>query len=477
MSLNWKEINLILQELPWEGSRIQEIRQNNYRSLILELYHPKGPWKLYISVAANSCRLHRLTQKPPSSPSPKRFVELLRSRIRGGKILKALQPGNDRIVVLEVQRGGDTYILWIRLWGPASNILLTEKDGKIIDAFYRRPKQGEITGSSYAPFSLSEPSISCPTPRATPANPPSKTYEIRSFPAGQSFNTFIEEYYTRIEEEEALQKLKADLEKQFNTKETRLQAKLKSLLERKKSYQGAERYRQLGDLILSYLHTLQPNDRFLSIRDTETGGIVEIPLDPSLTPAENAEQYFRKYKKAKAGLQIVEEEIESLQHQLKQLKSQRQTLLTTKDLKVLTSFAEPRGKKTLQKETTTPGLSFSSHGFTILVGRTAQENDELLRKHVRGKDFWLHTRDYPGAYVFIRSKPGKSIPLETLLDAGYLAVYFSKARESESADLYYTQVKYLRRAKGEKLGTVLPTQEKNLYVKIDPKRLSELLGQ
>ncbi len=72
----------------------------------------------------------------------------------------------------------------------------------------------------------------------------------------------------------------------------------------------------------------------------------------------------------------------------------------------------------------------------------------------------LHTRDYPGGYVFIRNQPGKSVPLEVLLDAGNLALFYSKARQSGKGDLYYTQVKYLRRAKDGPTGLVLPTQEK-----------------
>ncbi len=67
MSLNWKEIDLVLQELPLSGSRIQEIRQPDFKSLVLELYHPKGPWKLYVNLSATACRLHRLTQKPLTS--------------------------------------------------------------------------------------------------------------------------------------------------------------------------------------------------------------------------------------------------------------------------------------------------------------------------------------------------------------------------------------------------------------------------
>jgi predicted ribosome quality control (RQC) complex YloA/Tae2 family protein len=108
------------------------------------------------------------------------------------------------------------------------------------------------------------------------------------------------------------------------------------------------------------------------------------------------------------------------------------------------------------------------------VGRNAAENDELLRHNVKGSDWWLHVRDYSGGYVFIRAKKEKSVPLEILLYAGNLAVYHSKARKNGEADLYYTQVKFLRRAKNAPKGTVLPTQEKNLHIKIDAEKLRRL---
>ncbi len=93
---------------------------------------------------------------------------------------------------------------------------------------------------------------------------------------------------------------------------------------------------------------------------------------------------------------------------------------------------------------------------------------------MRGNDWWFHARDWPGAYVFVKAQPGKSLPLETMIDAATLAVHFSKGKTSGQGDVYYTQVKFLRRAKGAKKGTVLPTQEKNLHVKIDSERIERL---
>jgi len=98
----------------------------------------------------------------------------------------------------------------------------------------------------------------------------------------------------------------------------------------------------------------------------------------------------------------------------------------------------------------------------------------LLRRHVKGNDLWLHMRDYPGSYVFVKARAGKSVPLDVLLDAGNLAVFYSKGRNAAEGDLFYTPVKYLRRAKNGPKGLVIPTHEKNLHVRLDERRLREL---
>ena len=119
-----------------------------------------------------------------------------------------------------------------------------------------------------------------------------------------------------------------------------------------------------------------------------------------------------------------------------------------------------------------------SHSFQIFVGRTASENEELLRHHVWGNDYWFHCRDCPGVYVFVKSVPGKTLLLGTMLDAGNLALFYSKGKSSGQGDVYYTQVQYLRRVKGGKSGPVIPTREKALFVRLDretigiPKALS-----
>ena len=81
----------------------------------------------------------------------------LRAHVKGGRIEAARQVESDRVVRVDIVRGDDRKTLWIRLWSSAANIIATDADGVILDAFYRRPKRGEISGGRYAGVRPIEP--------------------------------------------------------------------------------------------------------------------------------------------------------------------------------------------------------------------------------------------------------------------------------------------------------------------------------
>jgi len=250
---------------------------------------------------------------------------------------------------------------------------------------------------------------------------------------------------------------------------------------------GFDAYRISGDLLASAMHLIRPRTEWVEVPDytNSEGGTATIAIDPTLSPSENVESYYRKYRKGKATWEHALEELHLVESKLAQTRERFGQLLSPigdddqVDLKALESFLHPKTEPVSAKGDpyrNAPGLRFISGAFTILVGRNAKENEELLRRWARGNDWWMHTRDVPGGYVFIKSIAGKTIPLETLLDAGNLAVLYSKAKDAGKADLYYTQVKFLKRPKGGKAGLVLPTQEKNLTVQLDEPRVKRLFS-
>ena len=489
-SLNWKEIDLLLQELSLAGSLIQEIHQPRHDRLVLHLFRSGEQSTLLVSVSTRFPRMHVLTEKLANPGTPLRFASFLRAHIRGGRIETAEQlrsesdpSQGERIVRIGIRRGDEKMVLWIRLWGAAANILLTQEDGTILDAFYRRPKRGEISGAAFDPRSGGGPKLreAGGVTQRVPPRPPRAVaaradYSVRELPGPGSFNERLELFFRDLEGRDDREKAAARAEAELEMSENKLLASLEKLRARLSDYGNLQRFRELGDLLTSSLHLVRKGERWIRVEDYyHDNAEVEIELRPDLSPAQNAESYYERHRKARLGRSKVEKEIAALLETLSRIKAQREALAANPDPLALARTAQKaaRARKPL-REANVPGLVFFSPPYRILVGRTAAENDELLRSRVRGNDWWFHARDWPGAYVFVKAQPGKSLPLETMLDAASLAVHFSKGKSSGQGDVYYTQVKYLRRAKGARKGTVLPTQEKNLHVKLDPARIERL---
>lgn len=500
MSLNCAEIDKILEELDLEGSYIQKVVQSSYSVMVLYLYKTR-PMSLVICLEPGACRLHETTRKIPKFDKPLRFMELLRSRLRGAKITEAVQLNNDRIVRLSLETSSGMLYLYIRLWSGAANMLLVD-NGIIVDAFYRRPSRHEVSGEPWQPLPGeseatttqifgNEPSAaagseskavaeSAPT-TVSPiaADKPVKTYTVRSYDASKTFNEAIDEWYARQAPVLSLEALRAEAERFYGLKIEKISRALEKLEAKKHSFLQADTLKHQGDLLLANLYRIPQGASSVELEDYAADNrIIRIALDPRKTAQENAAGYYERYKKAVSGLEALTDDIEASKQMLAALNEELAKLRVEENPylieKVLHKRKIPVQRKQAAQEKERPGLTFYHDGWILYVGRTAAENDELLRHHVRGKDMWLHVRDYSGGYVFIKNKNGKTIPLPVLIAAGNLAVFYSKARRNGQADLYYTAVKDLRRAKNAPKGTVLPSNEKNLSIKLDPVVLKQL---
>ena len=513
MSLNWKEIDLILEELALPGAQIQKAIQSSFDILSLKLYGRNGAKTLLVSLSPGACRVHETFDSVPKNIKPLRFAEFLNSRIVNGRIEEACQLGNDRIIRLTIYMGSHSpdedarsrnpnrYRMYIRLWSNAANVIVTDMEGAVLDAMRRLPKKGEISGGSYTP----EKSLDKNNPDKIPGGlicpeKPGKEYCIRNFPeellsklpGNPSFNQKIDAFYRQEGGSLSLEALQEEARRKYEGSIDRITASLEKLREKEKDFSSAEKYREYGDIILANLGQIKYGDQWLeaenffqekgSIDDPLSTCTVRIKLDTAASPASQAEIYYEQYRKAKSGLKEIQGQILECEEEIRHLKEVLKTmLLQTNPLALHKQLSgsgriEGEGKTASfrKEDNKRPGLSFRRKDWLIIVGRDAAENDALLRRHVKGNDLWLHARDFPGSYVFIKQRAGKSFPLDILLDAGNLAIFYSKGRNNGEGNLFYTQVKYLRRAKNGPKGLVIPTQEKNLHVKVEADRLKEL---
>lgn len=468
MSLNYKEINAILAELNLEGRWLKKVRQPDFRRVILEFSGGGDLSALALVFVSPYVRIHRLAadvRLPRALPKPPRFTAVMKSRLVGSRLISLSQIGYDRIVRFTFERGGEPIHLDAKLWGNGANLILSGSDGIIIDAFSRRPKRKESPGEKWPPEGIGE---------GPPPDP--ERFSLREFPGEGDWNRRVERYYGELEASEDRERRTGLWETHLNRREAALTVKEERISEGEERFRNQLKDGHWADIIMAHLHESDKGSVVLEAEDWESpGSLVRITLDPKLSLRDNAERYYGRQKRAVRGLEKLKEDRQLLLQTRRHIQELR-TRLRSGEVDSEPFDANPPDRKTRGKPVrgTLPGLWITRLQFLIVVGRNAKESDTLLRHWARGNDLWLHARDYPGGHVFVRTPRGKSVPLEILLDAGNLALSYSNAKSTGEADLYYTQVKYLRRVKNGKTGSVLPTHEKNLHIKLDPRRLAAL---
>lgn len=464
MSLNWKELELILSELPLKDSYIQKVTEHDVHSLTLSMFsREEKAWLLYLEISTQHSRVNRTNVIKAKAKQAQRFTQYLRAHIVGRKVTEVYQLPYDRAFILKLTNSEDTIKFVVRLFsGPGANIIITDENDRILELLFRRPKRGEKEGEILT-FSIRE-------------SEGGKSFSVREYPDGISFNEFIdrsESLEARDEKkEELLSKLKDKRDKEL----AYLKEQLRKAEERHHKTEGFEELRRSADILSGSIYLVRKGMESITLDDWEKGGKITLPLEPQLSPNENLEKYYSRYRKDKRAFELSLEEIEKARESLEEKEAYYQALLSEEISLGKLKKETDGGEASSPIKPGRPGLSVKSHGWELLIGRNARENDEILRSHTRGSDLWMHTRDFAGGYVIIRAQKDKSVPLPVLLDAASLAIHFSKAKKNGKAELYYTHVKYLRRAKGGKTGLVLPTQEKNLSGVLDEKRVKELLG-
>lgn len=467
MSLNYKEIELIIQEAQLQGAKIQAVVQNSFHSVTWELYdRERGRFAFYTEIGTLQSRLHLLSPNTKIAKTKKlqRFEQYARKNLEGSVIVSCTQLPFDRAVVWDLVNHDRKLKIYFRFYsGPGANIIVTDENDIIQDLLLRRPGRDEMSAQK---LEIEERTQS------------DRVFTVRPW-EGDSFNAFIEKTCAQEQAQDQEEALHKQVQTRMEHELSRISISLRSAEKAIEANKDFEELRKTADLLSANSYQIKRGQDRVDLVDWANGGAnVTVSLDKSLTPGANVQAYYDRYQKAKGTYENALEERDRLQKDYDATKARfEKALEDTGD-----EFANIRRLKAILDKTAPapkvqegPGVRTTSGGFQILAGRNAKENDDLLRHHAKGNDMWLHTRDYPGGYVFIKYRRDKTIPLEVLLDAANIAVLYSKGRNASSVDLYYTQVKYLRRAKDGKTGLVLPTQEKNLTIKPEPARIARLL--
>ena len=237
-----------------------------------------------------------------------------------------------------------------------------------------------------------------------------------------------------------------------------------------------EEYRQKGELIQANLYRLKKGEPVARVENfySEACEPVDIPMDVSLSPAQNAQRYFKLYQKARGARTLAAEQKAKTEQELAYLEQMEDDLRKCTDaagLAELRSMLESSGhvrravsRVKPRKEAPSQPMKFlSCDGIEIEVGKNALQN-ERLTMGAKGDELWLHAQKMPGSHVLVHAG---DVPETTLEEAAMLAAYYSKGVRSAQVPIDATLRRYIKKPGGTPAGFVIYTHQRTLYVTPD----------
>ena len=574
MALDGAFLRHIKQELEGQllGSRVDKVYQPNREELLIAFRSREAACKVLFSARANSARVHFTTIPLENPKQPPMLCMLLRKKLLGAKVVAIRQPELERLLHFDfdsINELGDhvTLTLTMEVMGRYSNIILSDEEGKIIDALkrvdaemssqrlvlpgltYRLPPpqsklcplstvsqqvvealkalprdmelskgylavlQGvspivcrelayrvgrgrELTVKTMDEEQLFRAGFFYQQMRDTVEEVSGKPYmavnlqgkpmdfsflEIHQYGTAavvkeaESFSQLLDDFYRERDKQERMRVREQDLLKLLSTHSERLSRKIG--VQRGELEQCADRdgLRVAGDLISANMYQLEKGAQSADLANfyEEDAPLVHIKLDPALTPSQNAQKYYKEYRKAKTAEEKLAEQISLAEQELEYLETVLDALAraeTERDLSEIRAELQEQGylrklrsKKEKPAAVSAPMKFTTSDGFTVLVGRNNRQNDKLTLKTANNNDIWFHTKNIPGSHTVLVTE-GKS-PTETAMtEAAQLAALHSRAKDSAQVPVDYTQIRNVSKPVGAKPGMVIYVNYKTIYV-------------
>ncbi len=297
--------------------------------------------------------------------------------------------------------------------------------------------------------------------------------EIKKY---ESISELLEDFYKTKDSAERMKQKSADIIKLLNTNIAKISKKLNILKATLYDAKNKDKHKKYGDLLMANLHALKPGDTTAIVCDyfSENLEEISIPLLPELSPAANAQRYYKLYNKAKTAETEAAIQLKKATNELEYLESTlalAENCLSETDINAIRAelaelgYLKIRTKGRKQAPNTSkPHHFISSDGFDIYVGKNNTQNDKLTLRFANSGDIWFHTKKIHGSHVIIKLGIDKEVPMQTMREAAELAAYFSKARESSQVPVDYTTVKNVKKPVGAKPGMVIYDSYNTVYV-------------
>ena len=291
----------------------------------------------------------------------------------------------------------------------------------------------------------------------------------------ESFSQMLDSFYLERDRDERMKVKGQDLLKLLTNISERLARKINTQTAELKQCADREQLRVYGDLIQANLYRIEKGSPFVDLENfyDENMPTVRIKLDPSKSGSQNAQKYYKDYRKAKTAEQVLKEQIEIAKNDLAYIDnvfdslsragSERELAEIRAELAQTGYIRSSKNKSKEQKPL--PPLEFmTTDGFKVLVGRNNRQNDTLTLKTASKNDIWLHTKDIPGSHTILITD-GRE-PTETaIMQAAMIAAYHSKAKDGSQVPVDYTRIRNVSKPQGAKPGMVIFVKNRTVYVK------------
>lgn len=506
MALTEAEIALVVEEIAElaADSSVQKVLEPAERRIALRLRQTGTTRFLCISTERNATRIHFLDEKPdqPGHPSP--FAMLLRKWLHGAPLEGIRQVEGDRIVELSFSvvdpridrddRKDDelpdrtTARLVCELADRIGEMFLLDDEGRIVGR-----QTGEAIGSR--DFRTGE-TWSPPPPPPNSSAGAELRWELDSLaPASGDRSRAIAAHYRELRRDERRERLLEQIESELEEQLERLERRIENVESDLEEVENADLYRRRAELLQSAYGEVEKGAESVEVEDYYSEGMptVEIPIDPRKSLQGNIDDYYHEARRYEEAQDFVEERLLNsidLRDRVRATLEAFEPDTLPSDPDKLEGLADEWRSEQLLPARTAPQKSGgdtqdssrayrlfrAKSGRRILVGKGASENDTLTTKIARGRDIWLHARDWSGAHVVLRMHDkGESPKHDDLVDAATLAAYFSKGKNDTVVEVGYTRAKHVRKTGNLPPGRVFVSDEKTVAVELEDERLGRLL--
>jgi len=473
MSLRHAELSAVAAELSeaLAGGFVQKAWVPLARLCYLDVRQVGRSVLLCLSAQPELLRLSVASERFPSPPEPPAFQRWLRQEGVGAKLISVQVAPADRLIRLELEKGGEPRTLVLEPRGNSGFFVLLGRDGRVLSAAESIPGRADLRpGGAYTPASTGlSPEALALSSRLSPDSD-------QPFPLSQAAETLLAGKEKGKRAEELRRRLLAPLK----AKVARAQRTLEKVRAEANRQEAAEEHKRVGELLAQNLYRLARGAHSVRLTEYTDAGPreVEVPLEPKRSPKEEVEWHFHKYRRLLRGSEAAGRRLVVLEAELAEARQQLEALSQATEESLLSQEdASPKARPVERgPQVARPYKEyFSSRGERIWVGKSSEGNDALTFRVAKPFDLWLHARGVPGSHVVVPLQREQELPQELLLDAAHLALHQSLSKGEPRGEVIYTHARFVKKRKGGGPGQVTYTREKSFWVRIEPERLQRLL--